>query len=115
MTDPKVEEIRARLATRTTKYGHISAEFIANAPTDIALLLTKLDEAETVAKVNHGLYKSAESDLNGAEERERTLIAGVREAQEAAVFLSDIAENWGYGATVGHIEEILSRLLPSDR
>lgn len=128
MTDPRVEEIRARLVAATpgpwtvmipdgepywihstgqtvlTKgiaFGD-DAEFIANAPTDIALLLTKLDEAEKENAKLRGVNRALERRCLDAQGREVTLIAGVKEAERIL----------GYGQR-REARAILSRLLPS--
>lgn len=92
-------------------------EFIANAPTDIAYLLAKLDEAErqrylwqgtnaeTLA-VNSGLRVK----LEAAEERERALIAGVKETIARARSMQRTERS---SVTLESVLEDLSRLLPS--
>lgn len=151
MSDPKVEEIRARLAAaakmpwvtqtsihddglppftlyHTDEYDDPSdpfgliqtegdAEFIANAPTDIALLLTKLDEAERENANLRGVNRALERRCLDAQGREFTLIAGVNDVVgQMDDLVSDTDRNdfdRGQGNVAEHVRVILSRLLPS--
>lgn len=125
MSDPRVGEIRARL-----DHPHVG---------DIDYLLTKLDEAEKAnPPVEVGspdgsqVYEiplteyleqlsasqifratQAEEKLAAAEERERTLIAGVREALEAFEHSESYWDGERFLLPAEYARTILSRLLPS--
>lgn len=109
-TDPRVEEIRARLET---------GPFAEPTRGEVEFLLAKLDEAEREIEVqrrnallNYGAYVQAHRRAEAAEERERTLIAGVKEAI-CALDLVDVHQYELGSGSVGDIARTLSRLLPS--
>jgi hypothetical protein len=94
------------------------AEFIANAPTDIALLLTKLDETEKENAKLRGVNHALERRCLDAQGREVTLIAGVKEAErilgygqrrEARAILSRLLPSTPTSAHPGHLGEIRAR------
>jgi hypothetical protein len=126
MTDPKVEEIRARLD-----------QFLPLSDMQGRYLLTKLDEAEgenaEIIAANKALAEQLDrqqekfgveveehhGDLRlgwdfeeralAAEERERVLLEGIRET----VASMDASRRNGTIYTHGHVRAALSRLLPS--
>lgn len=80
MTDPRVEEIREDLrALIFISDGTKGSDKVARLLNAIPYLLTKLDEAEREMHSRELHHFESEELLEAAEERERTLIAGVKE------------------------------------
>lgn len=98
-SDPKVEEIRARLANRKW-VGSAHAE----------LILTKLDEAESERDDAEVAFNASMARCIDAEERERTLTAKLAGLIDAARYMQRTERS---SVTLEATLESLSRLLPS--
>lgn len=106
MSDTTVEEIRDDVEILTSG--------LASANARIAALLTKLDDAERERDDAEVAFKGSMERCIDAVERERALIAGIREAQTLSEYLVGPARAWGYGGTAENLDAILSALLPTE-